>query len=259
MPIVVGLDLSAAREVITSAMTDPQLSIEYRETDFVPPGRVFVQRPPAGVHVSPGSQIQLTISTGGYPNSRDVWQDYNHRQEFEHDLINRKTTWGLTSQTILFAAYGVTLTLSGDNTPGHKYLVAISNDFRKTVIVVGLLIAAVTFVAVLATINSKRLSWRQYKDFYKCHAHLEELLVKRPLQWGVSTPNTVGTMTFEAFLPLIFFGAWLYLLIHNLTAAIVTLVAIAIVTVGVIVGWDARTKRKCQAEPDAAATRVAGE
>ena len=38
-----------------------------------------------------------------------MWQDQNHRQEFEHDLLNRKTTWGLTGQTILFAAYGVTL------------------------------------------------------------------------------------------------------------------------------------------------------
>ena len=44
-----------------------------------------------------------------YKEFRDVWQDCNHRQEFEHDLINRKTTWSLTGQTILFAAYGVTL------------------------------------------------------------------------------------------------------------------------------------------------------
>jgi len=31
-----------------------------------------------------------------YPERRDIWNDYNHRQEFEHDLINRKTTWWLT-------------------------------------------------------------------------------------------------------------------------------------------------------------------
>jgi hypothetical protein len=185
-----------------------------------------------------------------YQNSRDVWNDYNHRQEFEHDLINRKTTWGLTSQTILFAAYGVTL--RGDNTPGSKDLVAsskdlvvISNDFRKVVTFTGLLIAAVTFLAVLATINSKRLSWRQYKDFYKCHTYLDKPLVKKPLQWGVSTTNSIGTMTLEAFLPLIFLGAWLYLLIHSftVTAIIIAVIALPIVAVGVQVGMDSRGKR----------------
>ena len=39
---------------------------------------------------------------------RSSWDDYNRKQEFEHDLINRKTTWSLTTQGILFAAYGVT-------------------------------------------------------------------------------------------------------------------------------------------------------
>jgi hypothetical protein len=38
---------------------------------------------------------------------RDIWDDHNHSQEFEHNLINRKTTWSLTAQTLLFAAYGV--------------------------------------------------------------------------------------------------------------------------------------------------------
>jgi len=51
----------------------------------------------------------VTQTDDRYQRSRDVWHDYNDRQEFEHDVINRKTTWGLTGQTILFAAYGVTL------------------------------------------------------------------------------------------------------------------------------------------------------
>lgn len=146
-----------------------------------------------------------------YQESRDVWQDQNKRQEFEHGLIDRKTTWGLTSQTILFAAYGVTL--SGDKAPKDRDLVAISNHFRTAVIFAGLLIATVTFVAVLAIINSKRLSWQQYGEFYDKNSSLQGPLVKKPLQWGVSTPNTIVSMTLEALLPLVFFGAWLYLLI----------------------------------------------
>jgi beta-lactam-binding protein with PASTA domain len=70
MPMVVGLDLSMAREVISSAITDPQVSIEYKDTDVVPPGTVFVQEPPAGRHISPGSQIRLTVSTR--PTAEDL-------------------------------------------------------------------------------------------------------------------------------------------------------------------------------------------
>jgi beta-lactam-binding protein with PASTA domain len=71
MPVVVGLDLPRAREVIGSAITDPQVSIEYKDTEAVPPGTVFVQRPAPGLHVSPGSHIRLTVSTrptAGDPN-----------------------------------------------------------------------------------------------------------------------------------------------------------------------------------------------
>jgi beta-lactam-binding protein with PASTA domain len=62
MPMVVGLDLSRAQEVISSTIADPQVSIEHSDTDVVPPGTVFVQWPRAGVHVSRGSQIRLTVS-----------------------------------------------------------------------------------------------------------------------------------------------------------------------------------------------------
>jgi hypothetical protein len=41
--------------------------------------------------------------------TRNIWTDYNNRQEFEHELINRKTTWWLTSQTVLLTAYSATL------------------------------------------------------------------------------------------------------------------------------------------------------
>jgi hypothetical protein len=32
-----------------------------------------------------------------YKETRDILGDYNHRQEFEHELLNRKTTWMLTT------------------------------------------------------------------------------------------------------------------------------------------------------------------
>jgi hypothetical protein len=151
----------------------------------------------------------MTQTDYRYQESRDVWQDHNHRQEIEHDLINRKTTWGLTGQTILFAAYGVTLGTLGSGSSGK------ANHFREAVAVAGLLIAVTTFCGVLAIINSKRLSWKQYKEYYKKNA-LPVPLDKKPLQWGVNTPNTYLTLAPDALLPLIFGGAWLFLLFPHL-------------------------------------------
>jgi hypothetical protein len=157
-----------------------------------------------------------------YKEARDVWADGAHRQEFEHDLINRKTTWSLTGQTILFAAYGVTLRsdLAGEN-----------DDFRNVVALSGLAVALVTFAGVLAIVISKLLSWRQYRKFYpnprkeahstKCDNVSGKLYLPRPLnagkplQWGVNTINTVVTLTPEVLMPVIFFTAWLALYNHS--------------------------------------------
>ena len=37
----------------------------------------------------------------------DLYKDYMNRLDFEHELINRRVTWLLTSQSILFAIYGI--------------------------------------------------------------------------------------------------------------------------------------------------------
>jgi len=63
MPSVIGMNLSTAREVISSAITDPQVAIGYSDWDAVPPGTVLIQRPAPGLEVTPDSQIQLTVST----------------------------------------------------------------------------------------------------------------------------------------------------------------------------------------------------
>lgn len=45
---------------------------------------------------------------GGDDTIRRAWLDHRDQQQFEHQLIDRKTTWLLSTQAILFAAYGVT-------------------------------------------------------------------------------------------------------------------------------------------------------
>jgi hypothetical protein len=142
-----------------------------------------------------------------YRESRDIWEDYNARQEFEHDLINRKSTWGLTTQAILFAAYGVALdSRIADEGIGFRNIIAGS----------GLAVAAVTFLGVIFVVRSKRLSWKEYANFY--YAARERYLPpqplnNRPLQWGVETGNTWLTLLPDILLPLIFAVAWMFALV----------------------------------------------
>ena len=70
MPSVIGMDLSRAREVIGSAITDAQVTIQYSDWDAVPSGTVWMQEPAAGLEVTPGRQIRLTVSTG--PTAGDL-------------------------------------------------------------------------------------------------------------------------------------------------------------------------------------------
>lgn len=63
MPMVVGMDLSKAREVISSAITDPQVTIQYSDLDAVPSGTVWMQEPAPGLEETPGRPIRLGVST----------------------------------------------------------------------------------------------------------------------------------------------------------------------------------------------------
>ena len=70
MPSVVGMDLSRAREVISSVITDAQITIQYSDWDAVPSGTVWMQEPAAGLEVTPGRQIRLGVAAG--PTAGDL-------------------------------------------------------------------------------------------------------------------------------------------------------------------------------------------
>jgi beta-lactam-binding protein with PASTA domain len=63
MPSVIGMDLSRAREVISSAITDAHVTIQY-DLDAAPSGMVWMQEPAAGLEITPDRQIRLGVSTG---------------------------------------------------------------------------------------------------------------------------------------------------------------------------------------------------
>ncbi len=145
-----------------------------------------------------------------YRDMHDIWDDYNHRQEFEHTLIDRKTTWLLASQAILFAAYGVTFTKSA------------ADEFRNAVAYLGMSIAGLVFVGVVCLVISKYKSWREYERFFatwgtpKLHGavarqetpKLPSLLGGRQLKWGASRTNTFLTLVPDLGLPIAFIIAW---------------------------------------------------
>ncbi len=67
---------------------------------------------------------------------------YAEKLKFEHELINRRVTWLLTSQTILFAAYGVALDTS-------------TRWFLRTVAFTGAALAILLLAGIVAAFFAK--------------------------------------------------------------------------------------------------------
>lgn len=63
MPSVIGMNLAQAQAVISTAIADPQVTIQHSDPCKMPPGMVIGQRPAAGNEVASGSHIELTVST----------------------------------------------------------------------------------------------------------------------------------------------------------------------------------------------------
>lgn len=146
----------------------------------------------------------LASDADKYQRARDIWYDHNHRQEFEHQLIDRKTTWLLTTQAILFAAYGVTFQSGAAESAATAEKL---DEFRDVLSFCGVAVAGLLFISVLALLNSKFLSWRRYERFYK----KPDVRLPEPhdrLRWGVCTPNTVVAVLPEVLLPIVFIVAW---------------------------------------------------
>jgi hypothetical protein len=142
------------------------------------------------------------IQADGYREMRDIWTDYNTHQAFEHELINRKTTWLLATQTLLFAAYGVTFASASVG--------ARIDEFRLVIAYSGLSIALIVLVGVIALIRSKFRSWKAYRAFYLDSKTVAppRPLDTGPLEWGVLTRNTLVTLLPDVLLPLVFVVAW---------------------------------------------------
>jgi hypothetical protein len=116
-------------------------------------------------------------------------REYRDRLAFEHELINRRLTWLLTSQALLFAAYG--FALKGDETEGKAL-------FLKAVPTSGAIIASLILVGVVAGLLAKTFVWIDYRA--------QEDGTREP--FGVRTWITVVAFLPDVLLPIVFVVAW---------------------------------------------------
>ena len=78
--------------------------------------------------------------------------EYSSRLKFEHELINRRVTWLLTSQSILFAAYGVAL-----KPPRALF-------FLQVVALTGATTAIIILVGILTSYIAKYYTWQDFRN-----------------------------------------------------------------------------------------------
>lgn len=113
--------------------------------------------------------------------------EYSERMKFEHELINRRVTWLLTSQSILFAAYGIALN-------------ANASSFLGVVAFTGAMTAVFVLVGILASFAAKFCTW---KDFQNSGNQKEPFWVRTPITYLGFVPDFM--------LPILFAIVWVYL------------------------------------------------
>lgn len=129
-----------------------------------------------------------------YDPLKDELEKHEKSMYFEHELINRRLSWLLTSQSILFAA--MALVVDGVDLSIKDNLSARSEEFIKVIPIMGAVISLSIFSGVLAGAIAKYRIWKESKLKH----------------WGVRTWITrwalLGT---DLLLPIIFAIIWLYL------------------------------------------------
>jgi hypothetical protein len=132
-----------------------------------------------------------------------VLDGHYERQEFEHQVIDRKTTWLLSTQAILFAAYGVTFSkgVSGETV----------DEFRRVVAWTGIALSVFTLAGVLALVTSKRLYLAKYRKYFARNAPPGPDLGD-PIAWGAKTWVTVLSLAPDIAFPVVVTLAWSALL-----------------------------------------------
>lgn len=118
-------------------------------------------------------------------------EQYDHQLHFEHELINRRLTWLLTSQSILFAALAIVL--------GKEVLPKQQALFFNSISLLGILISLSILIGVLMGITAKIMTW---VDFNRGKSPAEKK------QLGVRTWITFIAFAPDIFMPIAFVVVW---------------------------------------------------
>ena len=116
---------------------------------------------------------------------------YQEKLKFEHDLINRRLTWLLTSQTIMFAALAIAFK--------EGAFIERREAFLKFIPYMGGAIALLIFSGVLAGSIAKYTVWKD-------HINKNQEYQK---QWGVRNWITQWALITDLLLPVVFAITWL--------------------------------------------------
>ena len=119
---------------------------------------------------------------------------YDEHCKFEDQLIANRLSWLLTSESILFAGYGVIL--RGDMTSKYQ----ASRIFFIVGITVSILIFVGILAAVLANVHHRRDLQKESDE---------------KIRFGIRTYTTVTGWSVALLLPVVFIIAWLCL--HRLS------------------------------------------
>lgn len=125
--------------------------------------------------------------------------EYDNRQKFEHELIHRRITWLLSTQSLLFAGAAIAI-------EKQPFVIIIS--------LVGIIISIFIFIGVISGIKAKRQNYLD--ELGKQQNENKSSYESNPLQWGVRTDITEKAMFTDQALPIVFALAWGAILLWQL-------------------------------------------
>jgi hypothetical protein len=129
----------------------------------------------------------------------DAQRAYDEHCQFEDQLINYRLTWMLASEALLFAGFGAIM--SSDKVGQDKI------DFLTYVfIIVGLSLAGLTFVSVLAAVVANVTYWFRLRKKKKKY---------EKLRLGVWGATTITAWIVACLIPVVFAVGWLLIWIYT--------------------------------------------
>jgi len=118
-------------------------------------------------------------------------EKHNHQLQIEYELINRKLTWLLSSQSILFASLAFVI--------GNAIAQNQNRMFSNIFCILALSIPLLIFIGVIMAVVAKVRTWKDYNS---------QCPVDERQQLGVRNWITFLALMPDVLMPIAFIGAW---------------------------------------------------